>query len=144
MYENELVVNFRTYESAGIFLFSMADQGDMLVAQLTHGRVEVHFDFGSLSRSTISGGRALNDGEWHEMRWTHQFDSVHLHVDGVLVNATVPAGLYRKLDFNHQVEVGGRPEDPYSPELHSTYHGCLARVELNNINLLEAAPRGTR
>lgn len=34
MYENELIVNFKTFEN-GIFFFSMADQGDLLVAQLT-------------------------------------------------------------------------------------------------------------
>lgn len=33
MYENELIVNFKTFEN-GIFFFSMADQGDLLVAQL--------------------------------------------------------------------------------------------------------------
>jgi hypothetical protein len=65
--------------------------------------VEALFDFGSLSRSTISGGKALNDGEWHELKWTHQFDSVQLFVDGVLANSTTPSGLYRKLDFNYQV-----------------------------------------
>lgn len=34
MYENELLVNFRTFES-GIFFFSMADQGDLLIAQIS-------------------------------------------------------------------------------------------------------------
>uniref|UniRef100_A0A915D8B5 Uncharacterized protein n=1 Tax=Ditylenchus dipsaci TaxID=166011 RepID=A0A915D8B5_9BILA len=107
MYENELVVNFRTFQN-GIFFFSMADQGDMLVAQLSNGRAETMFDFGSLSRSSISGGKALNDGEWHELRWNHQFDSVQLFVDGVLVNSTTPSGLYRKLDFNYQNSIEQR------------------------------------
>jgi hypothetical protein len=102
MYENELLITFRTFEN-GIFFFSLADQGDMLIVQLVRGRVEAIFDFGSLSRSTITGGRALNDGEWHELKWVHQFDSVHLYVDGILVNSTIPSGLYRKLDFNFQV-----------------------------------------
>lgn len=77
MYENELAVTFRTFED-GIFFFSMADQGDMLVAQIVGGRVECLFDFGSLSRASIVGGRALNDGEWHSLRWIHQFDSVQV------------------------------------------------------------------
>lgn len=34
MYENELIINFRTFEN-GIFFFSLADQGDMLMIQLT-------------------------------------------------------------------------------------------------------------
>lgn len=37
------------------------------------------------------------------LRWTHQFDSVQLFVDRVLVNSTIPQGLYRKLDFSQQV-----------------------------------------
>ncbi|CAD5226086.1 unnamed protein product [Bursaphelenchus xylophilus] len=143
MYENELAIVFRTFED-GIFFFSMADQGDMLVAQLVSGRVECLFDFGSLSRASITGGRALNDGEWHELRWTHQFDSVQLFIDGVLVNSTVPSGLYRKLDFNFQVEVGGRPEDQYSAEIETSFHGCLAKVMLNNVDLLSMAPKTAR
>lgn len=67
------------------------------------GRVETFFDFGSLLRNSLSGGKALNDGKWHELRWTHQFDSVQLFVDKILVNSTMPSGLYRKLDFNYQV-----------------------------------------
>lgn len=104
MYENELTVTFRTFED-GVFFFSMADQGDMLVAQIVGGRIECLFDFGSLSRASIIGGRALNDGEWHTMRWIHQFDSVQLYIDSVLINSTTPSGLYRKLDFNFQVFV---------------------------------------
>lgn len=105
MYENELTVTFRTFED-GIFFFSVADQGDMLVAQLVGGQVQALFDFGSLSRSVITGGRALNDGEWHEFRWSHQFDSVKLYIDGVEMNSTAPSGLYRKLDFNYEVGNG--------------------------------------
>lgn len=77
MYENELTVTFRTFED-GIFFFSMADQGDMLVAQIVAGQIQCLFDFGSLSRASIVGGRALNDGEWHNLRWIHQFDSVQV------------------------------------------------------------------
>ncbi|CAJ0936106.1 unnamed protein product, partial [Mesorhabditis belari] len=58
-----------------------------------------HERIGSLSPSKISGGRALDDGEWHEMRWVHQFDSVQLSIDGVLQNQTTPTGLYRKTRF---------------------------------------------
>ncbi|KAH7729383.1 Thrombospondin N-terminal -like domain containing protein [Aphelenchoides avenae] len=143
MYENELTVTFRTYED-GIFFFSVADQGDMLVAQLVGGQVQALFDFGSLSRSVITGGRALNDGEWHEFRWSHQFDSVKLYIDGVEMNSTAPSGLYRKLDFNYEVEIGGRPDDQYSTEIETAYHGCLARVHLNNIDLLNFAPKTAR
>lgn len=158
MYENELTVTFRTFED-GIFFFSVADQGDMLVAQLIGGQVQALFDFGSLSRSVISGGRALNDGEWHEFRWSHQFDSVKLYVDGVEMNSTAPSGLYRKLDFNYeacaifrkktwtipiQVEIGGRPDDQYSTEIETSFHGCLARVHLNNVDLLSFAPKSAR
>uniref|UniRef100_A0A7E4UYU3 Neurexin-1a n=1 Tax=Panagrellus redivivus TaxID=6233 RepID=A0A7E4UYU3_PANRE len=143
MYENELIVTFRTFEN-GVFFFSVADQGDMLIAQIVSGTVETIFDFGSLSRTSITGGRALNDGEWHEMRWSHQFDSVQLYVDGILMNATTPSGLYRKLDFNFQIEIGGRPQDQYSADIETSFHGCLARIQLNNIDLLSFAPATLR
>ena len=45
MYENELLIVFRSFRS-GIFFFSMADQGDILVAQLVRGTVQIIFDFG--------------------------------------------------------------------------------------------------
>uniref|UniRef100_A0A1I7XA63 EGF-like domain-containing protein n=1 Tax=Heterorhabditis bacteriophora TaxID=37862 RepID=A0A1I7XA63_HETBA len=44
MYENELTVVFRSFRS-GIFFFSVADQGDILIAQVVHGIVHVIFDF---------------------------------------------------------------------------------------------------
>ncbi|KAK6057088.1 hypothetical protein COOONC_05398 [Cooperia oncophora] len=45
MYENELTVVFRSYRS-GVLFFSVADQGDILIAQVIHGTVHVMFDFG--------------------------------------------------------------------------------------------------
>lgn len=47
MYENELTVVFRSYRS-GVLFFSVADQGDILIAQVVHGTVHVMFDFGKL------------------------------------------------------------------------------------------------
>uniref|UniRef100_A0AC35FHP7 Uncharacterized protein n=1 Tax=Panagrolaimus sp. PS1159 TaxID=55785 RepID=A0AC35FHP7_9BILA len=143
MYENELIVTFRTFEN-GVFFFSVADQGDMLIAQIIGGVIETIFDFGSLSRTSLTAGKALNDGEWHEMKWSHQFDSVQLFIDGILMNQTTPSGLYRKLDFNFQIEIGGRPEDQYSADIETSYHGCLARMQLNNIDLLTFAPPSYR
>ncbi|TMS37349.1 hypothetical protein L596_004298 [Steinernema carpocapsae] len=140
MYENVLSVVFRTF-SDGIFLFSGAEQGDLLVAQIIAGRVYIIFDFGSLSYMEISGGTALNDGAWHELRWVHEFDSVELIIDGVLENSTSPTGLYRKLDFHTEIEIGGRPFDAQSNTIQSSYRGCLASVRLNNIELLSFAPK---
>lgn len=53
----------------------------------------------------------MDDGEWHEVRWLHQFDSVQLTIDGVLLNQTTPTGLYRKLDFHSQVGGQGTKDD---------------------------------
>ncbi|CAJ0557733.1 unnamed protein product, partial [Mesorhabditis spiculigera] len=139
MYENELTVQFRTFRS-GLFFFSLSDHGDVLIAQITQGTIQVIFDFGSLSPSKISGGRALDDGEWHELRWVHQFDSVQLSIDGVMLNQTTPTGLYRKLDLHSQVHVAGRPPDDFSPGVESSFHGCLARMLLNGVDLLSHAP----
>ncbi|KAK6749033.1 hypothetical protein RB195_001570 [Necator americanus] len=58
---------------------------------------------GSLSPSHITAGRALDDGKWHELRWLHQFDSVQLAIDGIVLNQTTPTGLYRKLDFHNHM-----------------------------------------
>uniref|UniRef100_A0A158P8K2 Neurexin-4 n=1 Tax=Angiostrongylus cantonensis TaxID=6313 RepID=A0A158P8K2_ANGCA len=141
MYENELVVLFRSYRS-GVLFFSVADQGDILIAQLLHGTVHVMFDFGSLAPSHISAGRALDDGRWHEFRWLHQFDSIQLTVDGVILNQTTPIGLYRKLDFHNQIHIGGRPPDEFSEGIETSFTGCVARLQLNSVNLLNFAPSG--
>lgn len=61
-----------------------------------------------------------------------------------MINSTTPSGLYRKLDFNFQVEIAGRPEDQYSNDIETTFHGCLARLVLNNIDLLSMAPKTAR
>ncbi|VDL76472.1 unnamed protein product [Nippostrongylus brasiliensis] len=140
MYENELTVVFRSYRS-GVLFFSVADQGDILIAQVVHGSVHVMFDFGSLSPSHISAGRALDDGRWHELRWLHQFDSVQLAIDGVMLNQTTPTGLYRKLDFHSHIHVGGRPPDEFSEGIETSFTGCMARMQLNSVDLLSFAPR---
>ncbi|VDK80053.1 unnamed protein product [Litomosoides sigmodontis] len=142
-YENHLIVVFRTFES-GIFVFSMAEQGDLLVAQIVNGKICVIFDFGSLTQRTLSGGRALNDGEWHEIRWIHQFDSIQLYVDGVIMNSTSSSGMYRKLDFDTVIHVGGRPMDDMNADVETSYHGCFARIMLNGIDLLAKTPRSLR
>ncbi|VDM81792.1 unnamed protein product [Strongylus vulgaris] len=49
MYENELTIIFRSYRS-GVLFFSVADQGDILIAQVVHGTVHVMFDFGTFNR----------------------------------------------------------------------------------------------
>ncbi|VDM94904.1 unnamed protein product [Thelazia callipaeda] len=143
VYENQLIITFRTFEN-GLFVFSMADQGDLLIAQIIQGKIFVIFDFGALTLTTISGGVALNDGLWHEMRWIHQLDSVQLLIDGVIINTTTPSGLYRKLDFDAQIHIGGRPPDDMSTGIETSYHGCLARVMLNNVDLLGKIPRSQR
>ncbi|GMT24220.1 hypothetical protein PFISCL1PPCAC_15517, partial [Pristionchus fissidentatus] len=147
MYENELRIVFKSFRSSLLF-FSSAPQGDLLIAQCVQGKIEVIFDFGSLSPSTISGGRALDDGKWHELRWNHQFDSVQLYIDGVLVNTTSPTGLYRKLDLSSEMWIGGRPQDDsslfLSLSIQSTFRGCLNRLQLNSIDLLSLAPSDIR
>lgn len=92
----------------------------------------------------MSGGIALNDGEWHEMRWIHQFDSAQLYVDGVTLNTTALSGSYRKLDFGTTMFVGGRPTDDMNSGIETSYHGCFARVVLNNVDLLSEIPRSLR
>ncbi|KJH45961.1 laminin G domain protein, partial [Dictyocaulus viviparus] len=141
MYENELIVLFRSYRS-GVLLFSMADQGDILIAQILHGTIHVMFDFGSLTHSHISAGRALDDGRWHEFRWIHQFDSIQLIIDGIVLNQTAPTGLYRKLDFHDQIHIGGRAPDEFSDGIETSFSGCVARMQLNSVNLLKFAPPG--
>ncbi|ETN75993.1 laminin G domain protein [Necator americanus] len=140
MYENELTVVFRSYRS-GVLFFSVADQGDILIAQMIHGTVHIMFDFGSLSPSHITAGRALDDGKWHELRWLHQFDSVQLAIDGIVLNQTTPTGLYRKLDFHNHIHIGGRPPDEFSEGIETSFTGCMARLQLNSVDLLSFAPR---
>ncbi|KAL3124216.1 hypothetical protein niasHT_004805 [Heterodera trifolii] len=144
-YENELRINFKTFQNA-LFLYSVADYGDHLIVQLASGRAEVFFDFGGHQHSQLSGGLALNDGEWHELRWSHHFDTAELLIDGVSVNSTEIGGLYRKLDLHSTVEIGGRPEEIGDEQiiefsLENSFYGCLARMELNGLNLLASAPK---
>ncbi|VDD97660.1 unnamed protein product [Enterobius vermicularis] len=103
-FDNQLDIVFRTYEN-GIFIFSMHDEGDLLVVQIVDGTIYVIYDFGTLSHSVLSGGVALNDGEWHEIRWTYNYDKVELIIDGALMNSTTPLGYAKRLDLDDQVSV---------------------------------------
>ena len=57
----------------------------------------------TLSQSVLSGGIALNDGEWHELKWVHNHEKVRLLVDGAMVNSSKPLQLSKRLDLGDQV-----------------------------------------
>jgi hypothetical protein len=53
--------------------------------------------------SEVVGGMTIDDGEWHQLLWLHQFDTVYLYIDGVQMSQMHPNGLYRKMDFDTPV-----------------------------------------
>lgn len=51
-FDNQLDIVFRTYEN-GIFIFSMHDEGDLLVVQIVDGTIYVIYDFGKFYKYLI-------------------------------------------------------------------------------------------
>lgn len=39
-----------------------------------------------------------------------------------------------------QIHIAGRPPDNEKSPIESSFHGCLARVELNKVNILAKVP----
>uniref|UniRef100_A0A914VBB3 Uncharacterized protein n=1 Tax=Plectus sambesii TaxID=2011161 RepID=A0A914VBB3_9BILA len=141
LYYNDLYVNFRT-TADGVLFASQAGQGDLLLLQIKLGVAQAYFDFGSRTTSLVSGGTALDDGQWHELRWSHQFNMVLLFVDGVQVDLMQLTNAYRKLDFDAKIHIGGviRPQFPTSAlAVRTNMTGCIRYMRFNQVDVLAAA-----
>uniref|UniRef100_A0A8C5MB40 Contactin associated protein 2 n=1 Tax=Leptobrachium leishanense TaxID=445787 RepID=A0A8C5MB40_9ANUR len=76
---------FRTWNPSGLLLFStFADELGNLEIDLTDGKITVHINITKTkkNRIDISSGSNLNDGQWHEVRFTAKENFAVLTIDG--------------------------------------------------------------
>ncbi|XP_075442861.1 contactin-associated protein-like 2 isoform X1 [Ascaphus truei] len=76
---------FRTWNPSGLLLFNtFADELGNVEIDLTEGKVSVHINITKFKRNRIdiSSGSGLNDGQWHEVRFTAKENFAVLTIDG--------------------------------------------------------------
>lgn len=59
--------DFRTFDPEGVVLYAESSQGSWFMLGLRGGRIEVQFKNQHTFKIT-SGGKAINDGQWHVVR----------------------------------------------------------------------------
>ncbi len=59
--------DLRTFDPEGVILYAEAAQDSWFMLGLRSGRIEVQFK-NEHSMKMTSGGRAINDGQWHVVR----------------------------------------------------------------------------
>lgn len=59
--------DFRTFDPEGVVLYAESSQDSWFMLGLRDGRIEVQFNDRHTFKLT-SGGKAINDGQWHVVR----------------------------------------------------------------------------
>lgn len=59
--------DLRTFDPEGVVLYAESSEGSWFMVGLRGGRIEVQFKNQHTSKVT-SGGKAINDGQWHVVR----------------------------------------------------------------------------
>ncbi len=62
--------DFRTFDPEGVILYAESAQDSWFMLGLRSGRIEVQFK-NEHSVKMTSGGKAINDGQWHVVRFNH-------------------------------------------------------------------------
>ncbi|XP_029437531.1 sex hormone-binding globulin [Rhinatrema bivittatum] len=76
--------DIRTFDPEGVIFYGDTKDGmDWFLLGMRKGRLEIQVR-NHISKITVSGGDALNDGQWHQVTVTNEGDTVLLEVDGEL------------------------------------------------------------
>ncbi|XP_037077465.1 LOW QUALITY PROTEIN: neurexin-4-like [Pollicipes pollicipes] len=126
---------FRTSDPNGVLMYSHGAQGDMLAVQLVENKLRLNIDLGARQMTTLSVGSLLDDHLWHDVRIERTERMVNLTVDRVEVAREVN-GVFRKLDLNDKLYLGGVPYIRNGIEVASNFTGCIENLYINSTNFI--------
>ncbi|XP_063063624.1 contactin-associated protein-like 2 [Engraulis encrasicolus] len=123
---------FRTWNPNGLLLFSPLADG-MLELVLTEGKVAVHINVTQEknTRIDISSGSALNDGEWHDVRFLAKENSVMLTIDGdesSAVRTTTPI----QITTGGSYHFGGYFQHSSVSPSQRAFQGCMQLIHVDD------------
>lgn len=83
--------DFRTFDPEGVVLYAESSQDSWFMLGLRDGRIEVQFKNQHTFKVT-SGGKAINDGQWHVVRKSNYFPTSSVKppvADKVIANVLI-------------------------------------------------------
>ncbi|XP_075068619.1 contactin-associated protein-like 2 isoform X2 [Mixophyes fleayi] len=137
--EDLLSVNFhfRTWNPNGLLLFTtFADDNGNVEIDLTEGKISVHINMtkSKKNRIDISSGSGLNDGQWHEVRFTAEENSAMLTIDGDEASS-VRTNSPLQFRTGSQYFFGGfyyKSNISDHPLFKNSFQGCMQLIHVDN------------
>uniref|UniRef100_A0A672NDE6 Vitamin K-dependent protein S n=1 Tax=Sinocyclocheilus grahami TaxID=75366 RepID=A0A672NDE6_SINGR len=128
--------DFRTFDPEGVILYAESSQDSWFMLGLRSGRIEVQFK-NEYSIKMTSGGKAINDGQWHVISVEELMGSISVKISKeAIMSINSPERLFSlvndKLDI--KVYIAGLPNrnesliKPINPRL----DGCIRGWNLMN------------
>ncbi|KAF3686563.1 Vitamin K-dependent protein S Precursor [Channa argus] len=128
--------DFRTFDPEGVVLYAESSQESWIMLGLRDGRVEVQFKNQHTSKVT-SGGKAINDGQWHVISVDELESSISVKISKeAVMSINSPESLFTSVNgkLETKVYIAGLPNrtdnviKPINPRL----DGCIRGWNLMN------------
>ncbi|XP_077125246.1 contactin-associated protein-like 2 [Ranitomeya variabilis] len=129
--------HFRTWNPNGLLLFTtFSDEVGSVEINLTEGKVFVHINItkSRKNRIDISSGSGLNDGQWHEVRFTAEENSAMLTIDGDEASS-VKTNSPLQFRTGSQYFFGGffsKSNNSFHPVYENSFQGCMQLLHVDN------------
>uniref|UniRef100_A0A8C6PHC4 Vitamin K-dependent protein S n=1 Tax=Nothobranchius furzeri TaxID=105023 RepID=A0A8C6PHC4_NOTFU len=128
--------DFRTFDPEGVVLYAESSQGSWFMLGLREGRIEVQFKNQHTSKVT-SGGKAINDGQWHVISVDELKNSISVKISKeAVMSINSPESLFTSVNGKLETKfyIAGLPNrteniiKPINPRL----DGCIRGWNLMN------------
>ncbi|RXN16604.1 vitamin K-dependent S [Labeo rohita] len=128
--------DFRTYDPEGVILYAESSQDSWFMLGLRSGRIEVQFK-NEHSIKMTSGGKAINDGQWHVISVEELMGSISVKISKeAVMSINSPERLFSPVNdkLETKVYIAGLPNrnesliKPINPRL----DGCIRGWNLMN------------
>ncbi|XP_069493301.1 vitamin K-dependent protein S [Ambystoma mexicanum] len=129
--------DFRTYDSEGVILYAESpDNASWFLLAIRDGKIEIQFK-NELGIKVTSGGKAINDGQWHIVTVEEQENSIGVKIaKEAVMNINSPRYLFKPINgvLETKVYIAGLPRKidglikPINPRL----DGCIRGWNLMN------------
>uniref|UniRef100_A0A665TVY0 Vitamin K-dependent protein S n=1 Tax=Echeneis naucrates TaxID=173247 RepID=A0A665TVY0_ECHNA len=128
--------DFRTFDPEGVILYAESSQESWFMLGLRDGRIEVQFK-NQHSFKVTSGGKAINDGQWHVISVDELESSISVKISKeAVMSITSPESLFTSVNgkLETKVYIAGLPNrtDNVIKAINPRLDGCIRGWNLMN------------
>ncbi|XP_041935848.1 vitamin K-dependent protein S [Alosa sapidissima] len=128
--------DFRTFDPEGVVLYAESSQDSWFMLGLRGGRIEVQFK-NQHSLKVTSGGKAINDGEWHVISVDELENSISVKISKeAVMSINSPESLFTSVNgkLETKVYIAGLPNrtDSVIKPINPRLDGCIRGWNLMN------------